>query len=169
MNDFTSFFEELYSQNKDALYRTAYAATGDREIAADLVQDTLYMAMKHSDAIYHHKNPSAYLFTTLRNLIKNEYRRREYYQKLLYRIHYSSNQSTMELNAADYRSLLDTYLDKKEADILSDYYVLGQPLSLICQKYRISMAATRMRISRAKTKLEKNIKTEHPLKECRQR
>jgi RNA polymerase sigma-70 factor (ECF subfamily) len=76
--DDAELLREMFAEHGDALYAHALRlASGDRQRAEDLVQETLLRAWRHPEAL----NPDrgsirAWLFTTARNLAIDSWRRR---------------------------------------------------------------------------------------------
>jgi RNA polymerase sigma-70 factor, ECF subfamily len=76
--DDAELLRAMFAEHGDALYAHALRlASGDRQRAEDLVQETLLRAWRHPDAL----NPDrgsvrAWLFTTVRNLAIDSWRRR---------------------------------------------------------------------------------------------
>ena len=68
-------FNELLLSNADPLRPFAVSLTRDQEIAKDLFQETLYKALANQDKYSTGTNIRAWLFTIMRNIFINEYRR----------------------------------------------------------------------------------------------
>ena len=69
-------FNELLLHNADPLKPFAVSLTHDQETAKDLFQETLYKALANQDKYSTGTNISAWLFTIMRNIFINEYRRK---------------------------------------------------------------------------------------------
>ena len=69
-------FNELLLGNADPLKPFAAGLTHDQEIAKDLFQETLYRALVNQDKYSKGTNIKAWLFTIMRNIFINEYRRK---------------------------------------------------------------------------------------------
>lgn len=69
-------FNELLLSNADPLKPFAVSLTYDQEIAKDLFQETLYKALANQDKYSTGTNIKAWLFTIMRNIYINEYRRK---------------------------------------------------------------------------------------------
>lgn len=69
-----SFHAQLL-ENTDFLMPAAMALTKDTEAAKDLYQETLYKALKNKDKYLEGSNIRAWLYTIMRNLFINDYRR----------------------------------------------------------------------------------------------
>ncbi|MEZ4267146.1 MAG: sigma-70 family RNA polymerase sigma factor [Myxococcota bacterium] len=62
-----SAFVESVVTHADGLYRYALRLTGDEQVAADLVQESLTRAVEAFDRLRDHTNHRAWIFTILRN------------------------------------------------------------------------------------------------------
>ena len=69
-------FNELLLGNANPLRPFAVSLTRDQEIAKDLFQETLYKALANQDKYSTGTNIKAWLFTIMRNIFINNYRRR---------------------------------------------------------------------------------------------
>ena len=68
-------FNELLLSNADPLRPFAISLTHDQEIAKDLFQETIYKALANQDKYSTGTNIRAWLFTIMRNIFINDYRR----------------------------------------------------------------------------------------------
>jgi RNA polymerase sigma factor (sigma-70 family) len=68
-------FDSLLSSNSDFLKPFAFNLTKDNESAKDLYQETLYKALVNQDKYNAGTNIKAWLFTIMRNIFINNYRR----------------------------------------------------------------------------------------------
>ncbi len=68
-------FEELLVDNSDFLKPFAINLTRDNEAAKDLYQETLYKALANQEKYSSGTNIKAWLFTIMRNIFINNYRR----------------------------------------------------------------------------------------------
>ena len=69
-------FNELLLSNADPLRPFAVSLTNDKEVARDLFQETLYKALANQDKYCTGTNIKAWLFTIMRNIFINDYRRK---------------------------------------------------------------------------------------------
>ena len=68
-------FDMLVINNAEDLKPFAITLTRDNEIAQDLCQETLYKALAHRDKYQAGTNIKAWLYTIMRNIFINDYRR----------------------------------------------------------------------------------------------
>jgi RNA polymerase sigma factor (sigma-70 family) len=69
-------FNELLLSNADFLRPFAVNLTKDSEVAKDLYQETLYKALANQEKYHAGTNIRAWLFTIMRNIFINDYRRK---------------------------------------------------------------------------------------------
>jgi RNA polymerase sigma-70 factor (ECF subfamily) len=72
----TTEFSELLLNNSEPLKPFAVILTHDQEIAKDLFQETLYRALANKEKYSAGTNVKAWLFTIMRNIFINDYRRK---------------------------------------------------------------------------------------------
>ena len=75
-------FEDLIVENKEFLKPFAWNLTQDEDDAEDLVQDTLYRALVNKEKFQENTNIRAWLYTMMRNLFINNYRRQKKFMKV---------------------------------------------------------------------------------------
>lgn len=69
-------FNELLMKNAGSLQPFAISLTRDQETAKDLFQETLYRALANKDKYSSGTNIKAWLYTIMRNIFINNYRRK---------------------------------------------------------------------------------------------
>ena len=74
MTEMQKFIMRLYDDNRDSLLRAARVCVKNEEDAEDLVHEVFVRAINSYGKLVEHKNPEAWLSTTLKNCIRN-YRR----------------------------------------------------------------------------------------------
>lgn len=72
----TAEFDEVLLQNADFLKPFAINLTRDSEAANDLYQETIYKALSNHEKYNAGTNIKAWLFTIMRNIFINDYRRK---------------------------------------------------------------------------------------------
>lgn len=75
--DFEQHFLKVYKENADAIFRFCYLRLSDREIARDVTQDTFMKVWQHAHKGEKIDNLRAFMFTTARNLIIDNYRKKK--------------------------------------------------------------------------------------------
>ena len=72
----TAEFNDLLIRNSEPLKPFAISLTHDQEVAKDLFQETLYRALANKEKYSTGTNVKAWLFTIMRNIFINDYRRK---------------------------------------------------------------------------------------------
>lgn len=75
------WFDSLYRENAQRLFKVAYHVLKNRAIAEELVQDTFMVLLVHREKVEQYEHPGAYLMDVMRKRIGSElqkaYRKRE--------------------------------------------------------------------------------------------
>lgn len=75
-------FNVLLTEHQTSLEPFSYSLTHDESAAKDLIQDTLYRALLNYDKFQEGTNMDAWLYTIMRNIFINNYRRRKKFEKV---------------------------------------------------------------------------------------
>src|ERR1700748_479060 len=75
-------FNEMLISNSDFLQPVAVSLTHDAEEAKDLIQETMYRALANKDKYQTGTNIKAWLYTIMRNIFINNYRRKKKFTKV---------------------------------------------------------------------------------------
>ncbi len=70
------------TEHSEHLKYYALSLTNDSETANDLIQETMFKALKNEDRYVHDKNLRSWLFTIMKNTFINQYRREKSRQKM---------------------------------------------------------------------------------------
>jgi RNA polymerase sigma-70 factor (ECF subfamily) len=103
--------DTLIIVNGADLKSAAWKLTNHRESAEDLVQETIYKALINKHRFSIQGNMRAWLYTIMRNIFLNDYRRKRSYQRKLferYQVRYVNEE------AAGYRNLIYNEVEIKE-------------------------------------------------------
>ena len=77
MAETTGGFEAFYRQHFPKIMGTAYLATGNREEAHDVAQETFVRALERWDGLQRHEEPLAWLYAVAGNIAITGHRRRK--------------------------------------------------------------------------------------------
>ena len=131
----TAEFNEILLNNSESLKPFAVSLTHDQEIAKDLFQETLFRALANKEKYSTGTNVKAWLFTIMRNIFINDYRRKVK-QRVIF--DYSSNDSLINFGNVTVRNEGENSLQLKE--IQKAIYQLPQifktPFLLYFEGYR---------------------------------
>jgi RNA polymerase sigma factor (sigma-70 family) len=75
-------FNKMLVDNSEFLQPAAVSLTQDTEEAKDLMQETLYRALANKDKYQNGTNIKAWLYTIMRNIFINNYRRNKKFSKV---------------------------------------------------------------------------------------
>lgn len=78
----TTAFNEMLISNSDFLQPVAVSLTHDSEEAKDLIQETMYRALANREKYQTGTNIKAWLYTIMRNIFINNYRRNKKFTKV---------------------------------------------------------------------------------------
>ena len=131
----TAEFNELLLSNADPLKPFAISLTHDQENAKDLFQETLYRALANKDRYNTGTNLKAWLFTIMRNIFINDYRRMSR-QRIIF--DNSQNDSLIDLGKAivNNRAEESLYLEEINQVIYHLPQIFKIPFLLYFEGYR---------------------------------
>lgn len=78
----TNDFNNLLMSNMEFLEPFSYSLTRNEEESKDLIQDTMYRALVNKDKFQEHSNIRAWLYTIMRNIFINNYRKSKKFSKV---------------------------------------------------------------------------------------
>ena len=113
-------FAQMLTKNEEYLKPFAVTLTRDVETAKDLLQETFYRALANKDKYNVGTNIKAWLYTIMRNIFINEYRRKAKQQTIL---DYTPNEYLLDNQQG---AITNTAIDKKivYAPITSVYFAI---------------------------------------------
>lgn len=152
-------FNSLVLNNSEGLKPFAISLTRDHEEANDLCQETLYKAFAYRDKYEQGTNIKAWLYTIMRNIFINDYRRSNRRKTVYDAIKYSQTQfgSSSEMNLR--LKEIDSAIYKlpaifKTACVL---YLQGYKYHEIAQALNEPLGTIKSRIHFAKKLLQKQL------------
>jgi len=145
------------------LYKIAYKYTRQSEVADDLVQETVYKALKNESSFKKGTNLRAWLSIILRNNFINEYRKKSKYNTTDDIISYvGDNDKYKETNAGD-TILQVEYINDAITNLPSNLkepfllYYEGYSYDEIAERFEIPLGTVKSRIHHARKKLKKSL------------
>jgi len=155
-------------QQYESLLRPfAFNLTKSREATEDLIQDTFYRALSNSEKFLEGTNIKAWLFTIMRNLFINNYRKQKKSQTIavasdnLYVL--DNNSKRIEKNDSE-RSFLAEDISKAMKEVNSDFtepfmmYFNGFSYLEIADKLDLPLGTVKSRIFLARKELQTKLK-----------
>ncbi|MEO8480348.1 MAG: sigma-70 family RNA polymerase sigma factor [Gemmatimonadota bacterium] len=158
MTDLDQQFETIYTDEADALSGTATrASAGDRDLAADIAQETWLRALLSWPRTGVPERPGAWLRTVSRNIMLNQHRRRA-----LVRLDDVDPRAvpTIDpddvLDRAEARLVVHAALEQlgpDERGLVQSFYFSGDQTASIAQRLGVSHRAVEGRLRRVRTRL----------------
>ena len=155
-------FNHLVASNSTQLRGFAFNYTKNWDDAEDLIQDTLFKALRYKDYFQEGTNFKGWLFTIMRNIFINGYKRKKLQQNLLEESAHNVMINGSKLKEDTISSTLNHQEILKAVNTLSDDYrkpfqmfVDGFHYDEIAEEMGIPMGTVKSRIFHARQKLSK--------------
>ena len=150
-------FENRIAEVYDYLYKFAYIRLGNREIALDVVQDTMLLAYKNYNTLKNKDYFKTWITRILINTINKTIRRERKYN--------STKEIKTDTTIFDQRELyfldLINQLNHKERDILYLKYMLSYTDKEIAETLKIPVGTVKSKHSRSLKKLKTLLEEEN--------
>ena len=153
-------FKLILQEKWHDLYRVAYTWTHDRNLAADLVQETITRCLKNTEKFTQVEDVTIWLFTVLRNCWRDHLRKNkpqvefdftELVDSMTPELNYYQNQLKKQLAAAFGR------LSHEHREILSLVAIEGFSYETVAKILGIPTGTVMSRISRARQSLKEQL------------
>lgn len=154
-------FQDLILNNAEALKPYAFGLTRDAENAKDLCQETMYKAFAYKDNYQPGTNIRAWLYTIMRNIFINDFRRNSrktaIYKQIQYQHNYVDNSSESSIRFKEIQEVLynmPTVFKTSCILYLQGYkyqeiaYVLNEPLGTIKSRIHLAKKLMQKRLDR---------------------
>jgi RNA polymerase sigma-70 factor, ECF subfamily len=125
-------FDAFFSHERDAALGLAFALTGDRATAEDVVQDAFLEAFRKWDRIEAYDQPGAWLRRVIANMSVSRFRIRRSELRMLTRLATVQNQVVPELSPSTvaFWQAVRT-LPKRQAQVATLFYLEDRPVAEI--------------------------------------
>ncbi len=151
-------FEELYKLHLNSIIRHVYHKVNNRQIAEDIAQETFYLAYVKWEQVSRSPAPLRWLYQTANYKVMELYRRTSNYPTVpideavdvAVSEEISHEMSELELIAED-------SLTKEEWIMVKKYFLIGYTAEELAKEMGITTNNLRVRLSRAISKLRKNM------------
>lgn len=170
-NDTIESYEILVKRYKDPLMNFVFRFVGNRDVCADIVQDTMIKFYLNKDSYKSFAKFSTWIYTIAGNLAKNELKRRK--RRTILSLSSDDDDKTIQVedksfftpeDAADssikgdiiQKALLKVKLVYREVVILRD--IQGFSYEEIAEMTELSIGTVKSRINRGRAKLQKLLK-----------
>ncbi len=145
------------------LYKIAYKYTNETEIADDLVQETLFKALKNEASFKKGTNLRAWLSIILRNNFINEYRKKSRYTNTDDVTTYIKDNENYKAKNAGISSMHLEYINDAITKLPENlkqpflYYFDGYSYEEISNMFEVPLGTVKSRIHHARKKLKKQL------------
>lgn len=154
------FLNELMKEYYEKIYIFVSRRQWNKNLAADVVQETFLEAYRKADLLIEHPNQIGWLYTTARNkMMKMIDRTKEICSLDDEEAVYLEDPETgdVQYSELELEVTLKSSVSEKEYEMFRDYYVNKFTSSEIADKYGVEESTVRMRMSRLKKKLRNNM------------
>jgi len=145
------------------LYKVAYKYTTESGAADDLVQETVYKALKNKDSFKPGTNLRAWLSIILRNNFINGYRKKSRYTNTDDIVSYIGNKEQFKAKNDGISKMQLDYINEAITELPDSlkepflYYYEGFSYEEIAEKFEIPLGTVKSRIHHARKKLKKSL------------
>lgn len=145
------------------LYKIAYKYTNESEVADDLVQETIYKALKNESSFKKGTNLRAWLSIILRNNFINEYRKKSRYTNTEDVTTYVGDKENYKAKNDGITTMHLEYINQAIKDLPENlklpflYYFDGYSYEEISNMFQVPLGTVKSRIHHARKKLKKTL------------
>lgn len=151
--------DKLYKELFNSLLGYAQSCLHNEALAEEAVQDTFHIACMKPDELLASSNPRGWIRKTLKNVIRNTWRKQETAKRVL--ADYYEQQAQMlrqSEDAIDFDVLYQNVAGTEELRIVREMALGGKTYEEMSAEQGTTLGAVRKRIQRAKEFLRKKLK-----------
>lgn len=167
----TTEFYTLIMKEQGLLKKLAYKLTMDQDDAKDLIQDTLFKAIKYKDKFVSSTNLKAWLCVIMKNTFINTYRKSVRKNSLVSKTYdlvkdeiqtsIFSNSTDSQMNYKELMSVIDSLKDELKTPFIR--YIDGYKYKEISDELMIPLGTVKSRIFIARKELMELLKKDYSL------
>ena len=158
-------FEALFRREFVSLVQALTLVAGDREAAADAVQDAFVQAHRHRDRVLGLESPTGWLRHVALNRIRNQHRGQQREAAALPRLvaaessasASSSSSSVLDVDAMQAATSLVASLPPQQRSAAAMYYLLDQTTAAIAEHLGVTEATVRSHLRAARKRLHEQL------------
>ncbi|MGI6341139.1 MAG: RNA polymerase sigma factor [Minisyncoccales bacterium] len=159
------FFSQIYEQNIEKIYRFVFFKTNSEPLAQDLTAETFSRLWAQISKGVEIKNPSGFLYKTVRNLLVDYYRSKKKKPINLDEMDFVEDEG-LNIEDAIYKNdelnkvkVALTSLNDSYRQVISLYYIEQESISDVAKSLGKSEGATRVLLHRGLKKLKKHLES----------
>ena len=149
---------ELYPRAYPLLLRYATLEAENRAVAEELVQEAFVVACEHPDKFLASDNPTGWLITTLRNLIRNYKRHKAQWAEIFAPDEIDNAAALSDTDISGIKTMYAGIVPDEDLDLIIAVELCGYTYSDEGDRLGISADACRKRLKRAEKIFEENYK-----------
>lgn len=159
-------FQKVVVLQREFLKPYAIGLTGSHEEAEDLLQETMLKALSNRDRFQDNTNLKAWLYTIMKNIFINDYRRKSKYRTMVDttdNMFYlntgqvsEADKATSSLVMQDLNKIIETVSDEYRTPFMMHHQ--GFKYQEIAEKYQIPLGTVKSRIFLARQELKRKLR-----------
>lgn len=157
--EFVLMLSQKYYQR---IYKYAKQICPDKNLAADIVQETLMIAYEKADDLKKHENILGWLYQTAKNqmshMLRNSLLHYEEFDALSEILSTKTNFEDESISMADLYPDIAKLLKPQDMQMLILHYTQKYTFEELAEDYGTSKASVKMRLQRSRKKLQENLK-----------
>ena len=161
-------FEELCNDNYSKIYKYVFLSVNDKSCAEDITQEVFIIAYKKGILFLKHKNPTAFLYKTAKNLVYEEFRYRKKHKNVELVHEIIGNETDIfdiveknqdkKINELEYLDYVINKLSGEKKELYTEYYINHKTMKQIAKERKISEVSVRMKFVRIRKEIKLIIK-----------
>ena len=149
--------QQLYENLAGNMEVFALSILRDQGLAQSAVQDTFLIALQKPDAVLSSPNPEGWIINTLKYVIRNTERTRNFLLRTTVSIEEMQEEPSAEDRYEEPPELLmHSGLSKEEEKMLTRFYMDGIPMKNLAAEMNITLTACKVRMMRARDKIRRS-------------
>lgn len=153
----SNFIEKLYFESVISVYKLVCSMIHGNKIDREaIVQDTFELAIQKVDSLMKHSNPIQWLFTTARNKVMDELKRKINVAEIPTSYEELDVYEDIRLRRECDFSSMEDILTEDEINLLKKHWEEGYLLSEIADMNSVKLSTIKMRMSRIYAKIKKS-------------
>lgn len=152
--DGDAFFEELYRNTREALFKYLCGLNELDGWVEDILQDTYFEAYKQRKMLEIHPNPTGWLYKTAHNFYRNAKRRRDN-RNLSLEIVSEERISVTEgyYEYIEWLMIIQGSLRDKDSQLLRKYYLEGHSVREMAKEFNLTEENIRVKLARIRKQI----------------
>ena len=152
INDTEDFITQLYNGMHKKLFLAAYSKLHNFHTAEDITQDVFVLAQENREELSSHPNPEGWLFDTLKNKIKHEFRAKARF--IVFQGKLKTWPQATRSSKIGFSQDMINCLTENEQKMMGKIFIDGYSIREVAQIYGLPYETCRRQVQIAKEKLK---------------